>query len=210
MAGFKESNVGMTERLWGVVQTVVRPARAVTSYRQLSDLINVLAGKNLVYRCDPREPEAIVLGFGRQATGYLPAKKGDKPIAEMEAAWRWMKEAEERAQEVVEEQRAAVEKLRQKATGLTPAEAMEGKEGDVFLPVNKSAGALIHVRSSVPGQPCFRITESVGLYLRKSGIISLMAGKHVWPNENLFRACEAWKGDGASAPVPAGKPAGKS
>ncbi|MCX6724274.1 MAG: hypothetical protein NT155_03855 [Candidatus Staskawiczbacteria bacterium] len=204
LSAFRQSQVDVMGPLWRLVNEIVRPANDVRTYHDLSELMKDLLAKGLVDPITPRgrymPKNAVAIGDYK---GYLPAAERGHPIPMVQAGWPFIKAAEARAQKRVQEQEERVATLERETANLSPNEAFAKQEGDVFLKVGPRSGALLHITNRQ-----IRIVEVIGLKLSgPRNSLFLSSGRNSWPNEDLFRAFEAWRKPIFSDTPPANQPA---
>ncbi len=191
--GGTAKTVDAIDPLWRLYVEIVRPARDVQTYYELSQLLKNLNSKGLTETFLDRTnlpADAVTLrGRGWHTTRYLPAMERGKKIPMAEAGWPFIKEAEARAQKWAEERRGRLAELKGSATkDFTPAKAKAGNEGTIFLQTGPNSGALLQVEKNK-----VRIAQVVGTMARRTGWMSWDSEQEPWLDENLFNAFQAWK-----------------
>lgn len=187
--------VSVLESFWRLVPEVLRPAREIRKFYDLSALMSRLEDIGLVVVRRPAElhgekAKLAVIVQRHEKLAFLPAN------ALAEGAWKWVKEAEVRAVADYEQRLARLAALKKEATGLRPVQARTGTEGKVFLSTGEGKGALVQVRKNA-ACVSVKILEVVGhpLGLEKTGWTNWDAEKRFWPygSEDIFRAFQVWK-----------------
>jgi len=185
---FNISTVDVTKSLWELVNLIVRPANAVASYYQLTQLLEDLLSKGILdmrRNLEEWPDEVILITRGRDTIGYRPAK--DRMMAEY--GWPWLKEAEARAKERADGNQLRLDEMRSQDTGLTFAEATKGGEGYLFFKTGHNSGALLDVRSN----GVVRFASTVGMKTHFTGWHDLESPIAEWEDEKLFYAFNEWR-----------------
>lgn len=193
LTAFHKSAVDVLGPLWSLYTEIIRPARRVRTYYELSQLLKRLVEKGLVERLARRHyPEkAIVLGDEQHATGYLPAMERGSVVPMAEAGWPWMKKAEEAAKETLSGRAQKLDKLNEETTpGFMPADVESGKEGVILLRtpgVGLNSGALLRIRNKR-----FVVIEAVGLRTERKPWMSTDSRRDEWPSKDIHDAFRLW------------------
>jgi len=207
LAAFEASQADVTTALWQLVNEVVRPAKEVGSYADLNAFMKRLFDAGLVDKRTNQvhySDKAVMIGSDRANTVYLPAMSHGKVIPMMESGWAFVKEAEKRAKDRVQEQIGTLQDLEHEATAeYWPSDAENGVEGKIFLQLSERHGALLLIKQ-IPFEkgtgkkketvmcPRVQIIKTVGMR-KMDSLIGYDAGKDAWPDGGLFFAFQAWK-----------------